>query len=123
MLPWAKDKCAYIIAAGLHLPTLETNRHHRPTRERTRHFLHIGLGIATVHPQRVQFHQFTGIVLVGLAFAITLVVQIDQHGWAMGAGSEQVSKFAKRIWANHIAIIAGLQILAGVLLKENIEVI
>ena len=78
---------------------LQTNA---PARQNTGQLAHIGLRIATIKAQRVQFHQFASVVFIDPAHVTLRLVQIKQHGWMASAGQQHVLKLAQCIGANHV---------------------
>ena len=63
-----------------------------PTRETTREFHYIFLGVAAIHTEGVEFHQFAGIVFVGMTFLIGLIIEIDHHGGRMCRCPNEIAK-------------------------------
>ena len=85
----------------------------RPAGETQRHLPDVRLRVAAIHAQRVQFHQFACVVLVGIRRRAHVIVQVIQHRRAACTRVEQVRKCPQRVGANHIAIISRLVILHG----------
>ena len=94
-----------------------------PARETTREFHHILLSVAAVHAEGVKFHQFAGIIFVGMAFLVGLIVEIDHHGGRMRRRPNQVAELTKRMFANHFAVVHCFEIEAVSLFDEDVEVV
>src|SRR5574341_109700 len=47
-----------------------------PASQRPRHFLYIPLRVPAIYAQRVQFHQFAGVILIRSRFMVLNVVEI-----------------------------------------------
>ena len=99
-----------------------------PAGQATRGLAHIGLRIAAIHAQRVQLHQLARIVLIRHilrigAHLVRLAIQIHEHRGRRRAGADEVLEVAQRVLANHIAIIARLQVNAVALLQVDVEVV
>ena len=56
-----------------------------PTGEAARDFTHVLLGIAAVGAHGVQFHEFAGVVFVGVTSNVGIVGQILEHRATVGA--------------------------------------
>jgi hypothetical protein len=99
-----------------------------PAGEHARDLRYVGLRVAAVDAEGVEFHQLAGVIFVE-AFMDYLpgaarggevgtlrcervgadaagVVEINEHGWAVRYGFKQVFKFAEGTWANGVALIA-----------------
>ena len=102
-----------------------------PASEDARHLGHVGLRVAAIDAQRVQLHQLARVVFIQALRRLALVhsaarnrpssrarraeriradalgvVEIEQHGRAVRHGFKQVFKFAQRVRANHVALVA-----------------
>ena len=62
----------------------------RPAVEHPGQGRHVGLCVARVHPEGVEFHDLAGVVLVELARETLLLVEVDEHGRAVRGNVEQV---------------------------------
>ena len=60
-------------------------------------FLHIFLAVGAVYAQRVQLHQLPGQVFVDTTGSILFVVEVAQHGWVPGRGTQQIAEPAQRV--------------------------
>ena len=110
----------------------------RPTGEAAGDLLNVFLRIAAVNPERVQLHQFAGVVLINAAgfscrfvlcrriFAQNArlpVVQIEQHRGRMCGRSEQIAKASQSKRTDRIAVKSCQQQTVGVFVGENAEMI
>ena len=76
-------------------------------------------GHAAVAAHGVQFHQLAGIVLIGVGAVAVGIAEKIEHGWAFGAGPDQVAKIAQCVGANHVLVFPVLERA----LKVGLEVI
>src|SRR5579872_4000452 len=118
-------------------------RLNRPAGKNARHLRNVGLGIASIHAQGVQFHQFAAVILIQaargsiglgwLAWPHTVslgvwpdaepIIEVVQHGRALGYSLHQIAEFAQRVGTDHITLVAGDEILVLVFVDKYVEVI
>src|SRR3990172_1510376 len=81
------------------------------------------LGVPATHAEGVELHELSGIVLVRRAFAVRLIVEVDEHRRRMGGGPQQLTEVAQRMTADYLPVINRLQKEAVALLDADVEVI
>jgi hypothetical protein len=81
------------------------------------------LSVAAVDAERMQFHQFTCVVFIGMTFLVGLVVEIDHHRWRMRRCPHKVAEIAERIFADHFAVIHGFEEELFFLVHEDVEMV
>src|SRR5215813_12801646 len=108
----------------------------RPTRKSARYRNHILLGIASVHAQRVQFHQLARIVLIETGPPYPLrhdhviardlrlpVIEVIQHRGMTGRRQKHVFEMSEHVRTNSVALVAGQQDSIRSLSVEYVKVI
>ena len=77
---------------------------HRPARETFGQLLDVGLGVTIVHPEREEFENLAGVVLIGRALHVEHVVQIDQLGGAGRTVEQQVAEVPQRVLIEEVML-------------------
>jgi hypothetical protein len=65
--------------------------------EHKRDFTYVGLTVTAIHPQGMQFKQFSGKVFVAAASSIADVVQVDEHRRVSQHAEEHVAEAAANV--------------------------
>ncbi len=93
----------------------------RPAGENARQGHHVVLGVAAIHTQGVQFHQLTRVIFVGMILVADDLIQVSQHGRALGAGQHQIPEAPQSVAADDIAVIDQLH--HQIIRRGDVEVI
>jgi len=72
--------------------------------EDARQFLHVPLRVTAVDAERMQLHQFAGVVFVDMLDRVLCVVQILQHGRVLKRRHHQVAEFPERVRTDDVTI-------------------
>ena len=103
-----------------------------PSGKTARHFGHVMLRVAAIHPEGVKFHKFAAVVFIETLLAGALagvrgrrlpVVEIEQHGGTLRGGQQQILKAAQHVRADRVAFITGDQISVPVFIQIDVEVV
>ena len=101
----------------------------RPAGEHARQLRDILLTVACVDAQRVQLHQFTGVILVQPAPRAATrrdalpVVQVIEHGRMLGGGPQQVAKAPEGMGPDRLMLVVADQHPHQVLALEDVEMV
>ena len=106
-----------------------------PAGEAAGDFGDIVLGVAAIDAEGVEFEQFAAVVFVEAAralFAAGLrgvgthgfpVIEVEQHGRALGGGLQEVFELAEDVRADDVALVFGDQVAVGALVEVDVEVV
>ena len=94
-----------------------------PTSKAARQLHHVILRLAAVNAQRVQLHQFTCIVFVGMVFVVGLVIQVNHHRWRVCRSPQEIAEIAESMPAYNFAVIHHFQIPAIAFRHRDIEMV
>ena len=108
----------------------------RPTGECAGYVLHVLLGVAAVHAERMQFHELAGVIFVEPARRPTSpvlpvlvrrrtlpVIEVEEHRRTVGRRAKQVSKFPEHVGPDHVALVLGQIHARRSLAGKHVEVV
>ena len=103
-----------------------------PAGEQARQFVHVLLGIASMHTQRMQFHQFARVIFIQATALIALhgavghalrLIEVIEHGRMAAARKQQFIEMAKHVRTNGVQHVVPHERLDGALVHRDIEVV
>ena len=81
------------------------------------------VGVPGTDADRVQLEDLPAVVLVDAVDAALGIVEVLQHGGALGAGQQHVAEIAERVLTDHLAVIHRLQVPHVAAGSSDVEVV